>query len=133
MSDVVLDASAAVRLVLGQHDIPDRAFDVLANAERVLAPQLFFDEIANAFWKYIRSASLSESEAVERLREASALVSDPVDDRDFAEEALVSASRYGHPVYDALYAVAARRNSCPVLTVDGRLIALLSQMRVDHI
>jgi predicted nucleic acid-binding protein len=133
MSDVVLDASAAVRLVLGQYEIPDRAFDVLANAERVLAPQLFFDEIANAFWKYIRAGSMSESAAVERLREAGALVSDPVDDREFAEEAMVSASRYGHPAYDALYAVVARRNSCPVLTVDRRLQALLSQMRVDHV
>lgn len=133
MSELVLDASAAIRLTLGHPDIPAKIFDSLRAADRVLAPRLFFSEVGNALWKYVRAGGMSEAEALERLREAKALVSSTVDDAELIEEALTAAVRFDHPVYDAVYAVLARRRSCAVVTMDGRLKALLTTMRVDSV
>jgi predicted nucleic acid-binding protein len=44
---------------------------------------------------------------------------------------LIAAVRFDHPVYDALYAVLARRRGAAVLTLDRRLRSLLEKMRVD--
>ena len=133
MSELVLDASAAIRLTLGHPDVTPQLLDSLTAADHVLAPRLFFSEVGNALWKYVRSGGLSEAEALERLREAKALVSLTVDDAELIEEALVAAVRFDHPVYDAVYAVLARRRSCAVVTMDRRLVSLLKTMRVDSI
>jgi predicted nucleic acid-binding protein len=89
--------------------------------DRVLAPRLFFSEVGNGLWKYVRAGGLSEAEALERLREAKSLVSSTVDDAELIEEALSAAVRFDHPVHDALYAVL------------GRLKSLLSSMRIDSV
>jgi predicted nucleic acid-binding protein len=133
LSELVLDASAAIRLTLGHPDIPAKVFDSLKSADRVLAPRLFFSEVGNALWKYVRARGISEAEALERVREARALVSSPVDDAQLIEEALAAAVRFDHPVYDALYAVLARRRSCAVVTMDRRLESLLTAMRIDSV
>lgn len=133
MSELVLDASAAIRLTLGHPDVPAGIIDSLKAADRVLAPRLFFSEVGNALWKYVRAGGISEGEALERLRETRALVSATVDDRELIEEALTAAVRFDHPVYDAMYAVLARRRSCPVVTMDTRLESLLEAMRIDSV
>ena len=133
MSDLVLDASAAIRLTLGHPDTDGGVFDSLESADRVLAPRLFFSEVGNALWKYVRAGGLTEADALERLREAKSLVGSTVDDAELIEEALVAAVRFDHPVYDALYAVLARRRNCAVVTVDRRLRSLLATMRIDSV
>ncbi len=133
MRQLVLDASAAVRLVLAHPSAEASAIDALAEADTVLAPRLYFSEVANALWKYVKAGGLEEAEALERSREAGALISRSADDAELVDEALSSAVRFDHPVYDTLYAVLARRHSCPVLTMDERLKALLAEMRVEAI
>ena len=133
MKELVLDASAAVRLTIGHPDIPEAVFDALERADRVLAPRLFFSEVGNALWKYVRAGGLTEEDALERLREARALVSSTVDDAELIEEALTAAVRFDHPVYDAVYAVLARRQSCAVVTMDGRFRSLLEAMRISYV
>ncbi|MDL1952047.1 type II toxin-antitoxin system VapC family toxin, partial [Acidobacteria bacterium ACD] len=54
-------------------------------------------------------------------------------DHELAVEALSEASRYGHPVYDLLYAVLARREGCKVLTFDRRLTSLLRELGISVI
>lgn len=130
MRRLVVDASAAVRLVLGLEDAAAIA-DHLAAADEVVAPQLFGAEVANALWKYVKAGQIQEAQALACLEEALALATTHVEDAAIAPEALALAVRYGHPVYDALYAVLARRLGCPVLTRDRRLALLLVQLRVD--
>jgi predicted nucleic acid-binding protein len=127
---LVLDASAAVRLVLGLDDAPTIA-DLLAEADEVVAPHLFAAEVANALWKYVRAAHLQEAQALTCLEDALALATTTGDDAAIVPEALALAVRYGHPVYDALYTVLARRLACPVLTRDRRLAGLLAELRLD--
>lgn len=49
---------------------------------------------------------------------------------ELAKEALVTAAQCGHPVYDCVYAVLARREGAPVLTADVGFGAMLSALQV---
>ena len=130
MSDVVLDASAAVRLLLGRPSPSREASRLIAEAGRVQVPRLFYSEVANALWKYVQGGYLDEVTALERLREARELVESPLADESLVDEALATAVRFGHPVYDAVYAVLARRTNSTVVTVDRRLERLLHALRI---
>ena len=129
----MIDAATAVALVIGRHPEAERALTVLDEADTVLAPRLYWNEVANALWKYSSHAGLPESVAVGYLEEAAALVEEPVDDDLLSTEALIAAIRFEHPVYDALYAVLARRRGAAVLTLDRRLRSLLEKMRIDAV
>ena len=76
---------------------------------------------------------LKEMEALEYLNEVSELVVHPMEDEELASEALSVAIKYEHPVYDAMYAVLARRLSCPLMTRDRRLRDLLERLRIDSV
>ncbi|MBV5334156.1 type II toxin-antitoxin system VapC family toxin, partial [bacterium] len=66
--------------------------------------------------------------ALARYAEAIGLADIFEADEQLATEALSTAIRYNHPVYDTLYAILARRHGCTVLTVDKKLIALIRQL-----
>lgn len=66
--------------------------------------------------------------ALTRYTEAIGLVDAFEADEQLATEALSSAVRYNHPVYDLLYVILARRHGCRILTVDKKLIALVKQI-----
>jgi len=126
---LVLDASAAVRLVLrGEHSAGLLA--ALDEARVVTAPALFVAEVANALWKYHRNGNLSLDDAVVRYDEAIALVDEMTPDGEIVTEAIAEACRRNHPVYDLLYAVLARRHGAAVLTLDTRLRGLLGEMGI---
>lgn len=126
---LVLDASAAVHIVLGGGQAPAllRALD---DAGTVTAPGLFVAEVANALWKYHRAGHFALDETLDRYQEAAGLVDELTPDRELIDEALAEAGRRGHPVYDLLYAVLARRLGGAVLTLDQRLAGLLAEMGI---
>jgi len=97
----------------------------------VLAPDLFTAEVANSLWKYVKAGSLSQEKAIELLGRALALVEVLVPSPELAVEALATAAKAGHPVYDLLYAVLARRHSVPLLTMDGTLAKRLRAMDIE--
>ena len=97
----------------------------------VLAPDLFAAEAANALWKYVKAGDLSQERAVELLRRALDLVDILVPSSELAVEALATAAQAGHPVYDFLYAVLARRNGAPLLTMDRPLATRLQGMAIE--
>jgi predicted nucleic acid-binding protein len=126
---LVLDASAALKAVL----LPARSgpiLDALSNATTVLAPDLFVAEVANALWKYIATGELTAEEAAVHLEDTLALVDRLIASTPMAQEALREAATFGHPTYDLLYAIAARREGCAVLTSDRRLSKLLDKMSI---
>jgi len=127
---LVLDASAAVRMVMRAEDADDLLTSI-GTATVVAAPSLYASEIANALWKYVKAGRLDADTALERFEEAVNLIDEFTSDSGLATEALTEAVRYGHPVYDLLYAVLARRTGCVVLTLDRRLDALLGNMGIS--
>jgi predicted nucleic acid-binding protein len=127
---VVLDASAAVRAVMDAAAQP-ALLDRLAAAALVLAPTLMRVEAANALWKYQRAGAIDASDARDRHAEACLLVHRFVDEQALFPEALQLASDLDHPVYDAIYAVTARRHAATLLSFDRRLHALCAGSRID--
>lgn len=84
---VVLDAPAAVHLVMRMEDAAD-LIAVLERASLVLSPGLFQAEVANALWKYVGAGELTQELALERLEDALALVDVQVPDTELAAESL---------------------------------------------
>ena len=126
---LVLDASAAVRLVLrGEQSAGLLA--ALDKAAVVTAPGLFVAEVANALRKYHRNGNLSLDDAVVRYEEAMALVDQVTPDGEIVTEAIAEACRRSHPVYGLLNAVLARRQGAAVLTLDTQLSGLLAEMGI---
>lgn len=124
---LVLDASAAVNIVMRTTQAT-ALIGALQTAQLVLAPTLFHSEVANTLWKYVRAGLLEQDAAVMLYEEAIALVDVFEADEDFAIEALVSASRHNHPVYDMIYLALATRRGCQILTADKKLKALAASL-----
>jgi len=127
MASTVLDASAALRVVLSPAD-HSSVLTAIESASDVMAPQLFAAETANTLCKYGRAGRLDNKEIRRRHAEALALVSLWIPDTRQFPEALSLASRLGHPVYDCLYLIAARRFDAQLLTADRRLEVLFADI-----
>jgi predicted nucleic acid-binding protein len=126
---VVLDASAALATVL-LRDGSAGILDLLEQASVVLAPDLYASEVANGLWKYVWFENLSIEMGTAALESAMGLVDQTLPVADLCQEALREAANFGHPVYDLCYAVAARREGAAVLTIDRKLVKLLSRMKI---
>ena len=123
----VLDASPAANIIL-RTALAAGLIEKLKHSHLVIAPALFHGEIANTLWKYARIGELEKEMALTRYAEAVGLVDIFEADEQLAAEALATAIRYQHSVYDMLYVILARRHGCGVLTVDKKLIALIRQL-----
>lgn len=130
-SRVVLDASAAMRLVLRQQHAAE-LLGLLESSSAVLAPALFHSEAANSLWKYRCHKALEIDEALAKYEQSAALIDAFTPDQELALEALAAAAHYEHPVYDLLYAVLARRTGSQVATFDKRLKSLLRRMEIPY-
>jgi len=127
---VVLDASAAVRAVMDAGAQP-ALLSRIGDAAAVIAPTLLRAEVGNALWKYTRIGVMAPSELPAGHREAMALIQLFVDDADLFPEALMLAAASDQPVYDALYALTAKRHAAVLLTFDRRLHGLCGSERIE--
>ena len=123
----VLDASAAVRLILADPDAADLA-ERVGGAALVLAPELMLTELANTLWKLQRADRLNNLDPQELLAEARELVDRLEPDRHLQAEALALACHLNHPVYDCLYLALARREAASLISSDRRLNALAERV-----
>jgi predicted nucleic acid-binding protein len=123
----VLDASAAVRLILADPAAADLA-ERVGGAALVLAPELMLTELANTLWKLQRADRLNELDPQELLAEARELVDRLEPDRHLQAEALALACHLNHPVYDCLYLALARREAASLISSDRRLNALAERV-----
>lgn len=126
---LVLDASAAIHLVL-RTEKAGVLVDLLEDSALIIAPDLFHAEVGNALWKYVRAEVVSIEEAIERHEEAKMLVERFIASSELVVQALTDAARYSHPVYDLLYATAAQRHGCTVVTMDESFAKLLEKMKL---
>jgi predicted nucleic acid-binding protein len=123
----VLDASAAVRLILADPAAADLA-ERVGGAALVLAPELMLTELANTLWKLQRADRLNDLDPQELLAEARELVDRLEPDRHLQAEALALACHLNHPVYDCLYLALARREAASLISSDRRLNALAERV-----
>ena len=123
----VLDASAAVRLILADPAAADLA-ERVGGAALVLAPELMLTELANTLWRLQRADRLNDLDPQELLAEARELVDRLEPDRHLQAEALALACHLNHPVYDCLYLALARREAASLISSDRRLNALAKRV-----
>lgn len=127
---IVLDCNAAIAMV--REAAEGDAFRMLMlKGEEAIAPRFFQVEVANVLWKLVRAGMLEENEANESIKAAMSLVGVFCDDDDLVAEALSEAMRLGHPVYDMLYFVLARRHAATLFTLDRKLQRLCVENGVD--
>jgi predicted nucleic acid-binding protein len=127
---VVLDASAVVRAVMDAGAQP-ALLGRIGEATTAIAPTLLCAQVGNTLWKYTRIGVMAPSDLPDRHREAMALVQLFVDDADLFPEVLTLAATQNHPVYDALYALTAKRHAAVLLTFDRRLHGLCESERIE--
>jgi predicted nucleic acid-binding protein len=128
----VLDASAAVRIALGEPASEDLD-QAVAEAEFVAAPDLYVSEVSNAMWKYVHGGFIAHEHAHELLDDIVGLVDEFVPAHELYHDALSLSVRSRHPVYDALYVVLARRLEAALATSDKKLAALATSHGLETI
>ena len=117
---IVLDCDAAFAIAAGRDE--GKAFEgLMLDGERIIAPQLFINELAHVARKYVRRGVLTRDQAIEIIREALSLPSKLLPGDEFWEEAFSEAIRLDHSPYDMFYFVLARRTGSTLFTLDKRL------------
>ncbi len=123
----VLEASAAVRLILGDPAAAAMA-EQIREAAVVMAPELMLTEVANTLWKLQRAGHLADLDPQQLLADARDLVDRVEADRHLQAEALALACHHDHPVYDCLYLALARREAATLISLDRRLQQLAERV-----
>jgi predicted nucleic acid-binding protein len=106
--------------------LPERgsALATSIRSERLIAPELWLIEAANAVWKRQQRGEMSIGQAEMCLAE---LMSAPVTSLP-AESYIASALQLGaalrHPIYDCLYLAVAIQHQAYVVTADRRFAAI---------
>ena len=123
----VLDASAAVRLILGD-PVARPLAQPLREAALVLAPELMLTQVANTLWKLQRAQQLADLDPQQLLADARDLVDRVEPDRQLQADALALAVHLNHSVYDCLYLALARREAATLISADQRLLRLAERV-----
>ena len=127
---IVLDASAAVELSLGRSYAPQIG-KFLQDATHVMAPDLFYSEIANAIWKYVRFQNFDSEKAIGLLEMCGEMIDDAIPSRTIYLEAFSCACSYNISVYDAMYIVTARRTGSRLISLDQLLVKAAKKAKVS--
>ncbi len=125
----VVDASVGIQLfIAGPLSDPAHQLFSQLTAEppaRIHVPDLFYIEIANAFWKYVRWQGLAIEQAQEYLHQLGRLDLHVMSTAHLMTDALAQASLYQITAYDACYVALAQRLSLPLITADVKLAKTL--------
>ena len=120
MTDLVIDASVAIKWVIQEHGTPEA---LSLRRHRLFAPELLVPECANVLWKKARRNELTANEAglAARLLQRADVELAPM--RALLEPATELAIAMDHPAYDCTYLALAESLSCDLVTADYKLSA----------
>ena len=129
MTDLVIDASVAIKWVVDEHGTRE-ALSLLRH--RLFAPDLLVAECANVLWKKTRRNELSVEEArlAARLLQRADVELTPM--RPLLESATMLAIALDHPAYDCTYLALAESLSCDLVTADHRTIHATINVAVER-
>lgn len=132
MTTVVVDASVAVKWCLPaeREALVPQAEALLASYRseqiRLLVPDLFWLEVANALWKAACRREISGDDAMSAISLVRDLDIATVPSYDLLPEALALAMAHGRTVYDSLYVALAMQSKSALITADERLANALA-------
>jgi predicted nucleic acid-binding protein len=127
MTLFVLDASVAVKWFLPPKEerLTEQALALLGKyvqtEVRFIVPDLFWAEIASAFWKTIRLGRFDKSSAEEALSYLGNCHLPTYSSTTLLDRAFDIATAYQRSVYDSLYVALAVHSHAPLITADERL------------
>ena len=124
--EFVLDASVAAKLFfIEEHS--DLAAAALRVAERLIAPELLFLEIASIAAKHSRRGFASSAQGMQAVRSIVNLLDETVPLLGLAPRAFALAETHGCSVYDGAYLALAEERNVRLLTADMKLVRLARQ------
>lgn len=129
---VVLDASAAVEIVLGRKESEKLRGEIL-KAESVLAPELLVAEVTNTFWKYHQISEMPLDCCEEAVNDALSLVDQLIPMSPLTVEVFSASCMVQHPAYDLFYLVTARRFNARILSLDAKLLQCAKRLGIKSI
>ena len=97
----------------------------------IFVPDLFYIEVTNAFWKYVRAKLYTKDEVQADLATLKALPLRVVSTADLMADAVNIGLAYGISAYDACYVALSNGVSATLLTLDQRLVNALSTTSYD--
>lgn len=130
----VVDASVGIKQF-----IPDPLslkatllFAHLANPHsEIYVPDLFYIEVANTLWKYIRAGQITPEKAQADLITLKAFPLRVVSTANLMAQAVTVGVTHGISAYDACYVSLAQQVNAPLLTLDRRLVNTLTTSTYD--
>ncbi len=125
---LVLDASAAVKIVLEKND---DLIKICKSAETIIAPFIFHLEIGNVFVKYHRFEDLEISKCIEYINLCRLLITDWIDISADFESIFLLAVKYQLSFYDAIYCVTAIKTNSQLLTMDKKLYKIAEELGIN--
>lgn len=124
----VLDSNVAIKWVLTEPDSPKalalRA-DYQAQIHDLLAPDVFPVEVAHALTRAERRAIIKPGQAAALLSVVMMTCPHQYPYQPLLQRATAISSQAKIGVYDCLYVALAERESCELVTADGKLISKL--------
>jgi predicted nucleic acid-binding protein len=111
-------------------DGSDRAEALLATRQVLIAPDLVLAEVSNVMWKKLRRGLVPRDQVVTAARGLPQYFEQLIPIEELVERAAELTIALDHPVFDCFYFALAERPRLPLVSADGRLLALLSQHRL---
>ena len=121
----VVDASVAVKIFVPEAlSAEAQALFTRFGSEdgaELIAPDFFFIECANVFWKWVQRSAYPEQHAQQHLRDLTGLGLTVIPAQVLADDALEIALAHKVTAYDACYIAAAVQLRLPLITADKKL------------
>lgn len=127
MSKIVVDASVAIKWVVGENGTPEAV--TLLKHGGLAAPDLLTAECANILWKKVRRGELTKEAALLAARLLQRADVELLPTRALLEPAARIAIELDHPAYDCVYLALAVANGWKFVTAEDRFVRKLRQHR----
>ena len=124
---VILDTSAAIEMAQGT-SLGLGLFTLMLDDEEIISCEFFKLEAANVLRKIARTDKDSRQKALSIYKETISMVDRFIPNDELFTEAMNESFRLGHPIYDMLFFVLARRTGGTLFTTDTRL----QNLCLDH-
>ncbi|TRV42825.1 MAG: PIN domain-containing protein [Microcystis panniformis Mp_MB_F_20051200_S9] len=125
----VIDANVGIKRFIADPLTPKvrQLFDTLYNTQtEIYIPDLFYIEITNIFWKYVRAGLYSATQVQSDLTTLKDFPLRVISTAELMGDAFQIAYNYQISAYDGAYVALSERVKAPLLTLDRKLVNSLA-------